>query len=206
MGLEHSYRLLAPAYDLFIRRASAPLRAASLARLPAHADARVLLVGIGTGLDVPLLPPGNDYVGIDLTAAMLARVPPRERLALVRGDAMRLPFADAAFHHVVLHLIVAVVPEPARCLAEAARVLKPGGRAYVLDKFLRPGERAPLRRALNAASRHLATRLDVVFEDALAAAPQLAVESDAPVLAGGWFRSIALVKRAPATSASSTRR
>jgi ubiquinone/menaquinone biosynthesis C-methylase UbiE len=206
VALHHSYRLFAPVYDFAIRRASRAARAASLARLPAHANARVLVVGIGTGLDVPHLPPGNDYVGIDLTAAMLARVPRRERLALVRGDAMRLPFSDRAFDYVVLHLIVAVVPAPARCLAEAERVLKPGGRAYVLDKFLRPGERAPLRRALNAVSRHVATRLDVVFEDALAAAPRLTVESDVPVLAGGWFRSIALVKTARATSSSSTRR
>ncbi len=206
MALHHSYRLFAPVYDFAIRRASRAARAASLVRLPAHANARVLVVGIGTGLDVPHLPPGNDYVGIDLTAAMLARVPRRECLALVRGDAMRLPFADRTFDYVVLHLIVAVVPAPARCLAEAERVLKPGARAYVLDKFLRPGERAPLRRALNAVSRHVATRLDVVFEDALAAAPRLTVESDVPVLAGGWFRSIALVKTARATSSSSTRR
>jgi ubiquinone/menaquinone biosynthesis C-methylase UbiE len=204
MSLDRSYRLFAPAYDLVIRRASAPARAASLARLPANAGARVLVAGIGTGLDVPHLPSGNAYVGIDLTAAMLARVPRRNDLALVRGDAMRLPFADRAFDFVVLHLIVAVVPEPERCLAEAARVLKPGGRAFLLDKFLRPGERAPLRRALNALTRHVATRLDVVFEEALAAAPTLAVESDEPVLAGGWFRSIALAKRA--TSSSSTRR
>jgi hypothetical protein len=54
-------------------------------------------------------------------------------------------------------------------------------------------------------TRHVATRLDVVFEEALAAAPALAVESDEPVLAGGWFRSIALVRR-HATSSSSTRR
>ena len=191
-------------YDFLIRQASEAARATSLARLPAGAGARVLVVGIGTGLDVPHLPPGNAYVGIDLTAAMLARVPARADLALVRGDALRLPFADDAFDIAVLHLIVAVVPHPDRCLAEAARVLKPGGRAFVLDKFLRPGERAPVRRALNAVSRHVATRLDVVFEDALAAAPRLAVESDEPVLAGGWFRSIALRKRA--TSSSSTRR
>jgi len=204
LGLHHTYRLIAPVYDAFIRRASAGVRAASLARLPANAAARVLIAGIGTGLDAPHLPPGNRYVGLDLTAAMLARVPRRDDLALVRGDAMRLPFADRSFDFVVLHLIVAVVPQPARCLAEAARVLKPGGRAFVLDKFLRQGERAPLRRTLNALSRHVATRLDVVFEDALAAAPALAVESDEPALAGGWFRSIALVKRA--TSSSSTRR
>jgi ubiquinone/menaquinone biosynthesis C-methylase UbiE len=204
VALHHSYRLFAPVYDLFIRKASASARAASLARIPAGAGARVLVAGIGTGLDVPHLPPGNRYVGLDLTAAMLARVPRRDDLALVRGDAMRLPFADSAFDFVVLHLIVAVVPKPARCLAEASRVLKRGGRALVLDKFLRPGERAPLRRALNAVSRHVATRLDVVFEEALAEAPGLVIESDEPVLAGGWFRSIALVKRA--TSSSSTRR
>jgi ubiquinone/menaquinone biosynthesis C-methylase UbiE len=204
VALHHSYRLFAPVYDLFIRKASASARAASLARIPAGAGARVLVAGIGTGLDVPHLPPGNRYVGLDLTAAMLARVPRRDDLALVRGDAMRLPFADSAFDFVVLHLIVAVVPKPARCLAEASRVLKRGGRALVLDKFLRPRERAPLRRALNAVSRHVATRLDVVFEEALAEAPGLVIESDEPVLAGGWFRSIALVKRA--TSSSSTRR
>jgi ubiquinone/menaquinone biosynthesis C-methylase UbiE len=205
VSLHRSYRLFAPVYDLAIRRASASARAASLARLPANAGARVLVAGIGTGLDVPHLPPGNAYVGIDLTDAMLARVPRRDDLALVRGDAMRLPFADRAFDFVVLHLIVAVVPEPARCLAEAARVLRPGGRAFVLDKFLRPGEPARIRRTLNVLTRHVATRLDVVFEEALAAAPTLTVESDEPVLAGGWFRSIALVRRR-ATSSSSTRR
>jgi phosphatidylethanolamine/phosphatidyl-N-methylethanolamine N-methyltransferase len=204
LGLQHGYRLWAPVYDRVIRRASERMRAASLARLPGGAAARILLAGIGTGLDARHLPAGNRYVGLDLTAAMLARVPPRDDLALVRGDAMRLPFADASFDVVVLHLIVAVVPHPERCLAEAARVLKAGGQAFVLDKFLRPGERAPLRRALNLVSRHLATRLDVVFEEALAGAPALRVESDEPVLAGGWFRSIALAKRA--TSSSSTTR
>jgi ubiquinone/menaquinone biosynthesis C-methylase UbiE len=206
LSLQHSYRLLAPVYDLFIGQASERVRAGSLARLPANAGASVLVVGIGTGLDVPLLPPGNRYVGLDLTAAMLARAPRREDLALVRGDAMRLPFADGAFDFAVLHLIVAVVPQPARALSEAARVLKSGGHALVLDKFLRPGERAPLRRVLNALSRHVATRLDVVFEECLRAAPSLAVESDVPVLAGGWFRSISLVKAGELTSSSSTTR
>jgi len=164
----------------------------------------VLIVGIGTGLDVPHLAPGNRYVGVDLTAAMLAQVPRAAvDLALVRGDAMRLPLAGDAFDCVVLHLIVAVVPRPERCLAEAARVLKPGGTALVLDKFLRRGERALLRRALNPVASSIATRLDVVFEAVLEQVPGLVVERDEPALAGGWFRSIALRKL---TSASSTTR
>jgi len=196
MSLRKSYTLLAPVYDGVLRRASSRLRAASLSLLDVPPGAPVLVAGIGTGLDVPHLPPGPRYVGVDLTHAMLARVPRgRADVALVQGDVMRLPFPDASFAAVILHLIVAVVPHPARCLAEAERVALPGARVLVLDKFLRPGQRAPLRRAANSISRRLATRLDVVFEDVLESTSALAVERDTPVLAGGWFRSIVLRKR-----------
>jgi len=197
MSLRRSYTLLAPLYDGMLRRASTRLRAASLAFLDVPRGAPVLVAGIGTGLDVPHLPHGPRYVGLDLTHAMLARVPRgRADLSLVQGDVMRLPFPDATFAAVVLHLIVAVVPHPARCLVEAERVARPGAHVIVLDKFLRPGQRAPLRRAANSISRRLATRLDVVFEEVLESASALVVERDTPVLAGGWFRSIVLRKRA----------
>lgn len=195
MSLRSSYTVLAPIYNAAVARATEGLRARSLAALPRGAGERILVCGIGTGLDVPSLPPGNLHVGIDLTRAMLARVPHRHDLILAQGDAMRLPFADGAFDHAVLHLIVAVVPHPHRCLAEAARVTKRGGMVLVVDKFLRPGQKAWVRRALNPISRRIATRLDVVFEDVLARVPALAVVEDVPALAGGWFRRIRLEKR-----------
>lgn len=195
MSLRSTYTVFAPIYDFVVARATASLRARSLAALPRGAGARILVCGIGTGLDVPSLPPGNTHVGIDLTRAMLDRVPRRHDLVLAQGDAMRLPFADGTFDHAVLHLIVAVVPHSEQCLAEAARVTKRGGTLLVVDKFLRRGERAWLRRALNPISRRLATRLDVVFEDVLAQVPSLEVVEDLPALAGGWFRRIRLRKR-----------
>ena len=144
---------------------------------------------------MPYLPANNDYVGIDLTRAMLARVPALvPPLALVQGNTMRLPFADESFDCAVMHVIVAAVPEPSRCLAEAARVLKRGGMLLVLDRFLRPGAAAPLRRALNPIVNSFATRLDVVWEDLLAAVPKIAVQSDEPALAGGWIRLIRATK------------
>jgi phosphatidylethanolamine/phosphatidyl-N-methylethanolamine N-methyltransferase len=86
------------------------------------------------------------------------------------------------------------VPDPARCLAEIARVLRPGGEALVFDKFLRHGQRAPLRRLANPFVSRIATRLDVVFEPLLDAALGLKIEHDQPALAGGWFRMIRLRK------------
>lgn len=199
MSLRRSYRLLAPFYDLAIAAFTTRLRRESLAHLPQRPGLRVLVSGSGTGLDLPHLPPGNDYVALDITRAMLERSRRRAAAlpaALVQGDSQRLPFAEAAFDAVVLHLILAVVPDAPRALAEAARVVRPGGRVLVLDKFLRPGQRAPLRRALTPLTAQFATRLDVVFEDVLAQVPALAVESDEPAALGGWFRRIVLRRTA----------
>ncbi len=199
MSLKHAYTALAPLYDPLLARATWRLRSQSLQTLASLPAGDVLVNGIGTGLDLPHLPPQHRYVGLDLTRAMLKRARtrmPAADVALVQGDSLRLPFGDARFDHAVLHLILAVVPQPATCLAETLRVLKPGGCILLLDKFLRPGERAPLRRALNPLSRRIATRLDVVFEEVIATAPGLTVESDEPAWLSGWFRLIRLRKAA----------
>jgi phosphatidylethanolamine/phosphatidyl-N-methylethanolamine N-methyltransferase len=197
LSLKHSYTLIAPFYDAAIARATQAARQRSLSALPA-APGRILLAGVGTGLDLPHLPPQHHYVGLDLNRAMLRRALPRTAAVdflAVQGDAQCLPLADNSFDGAVLHLILAVVPEPARCLAEIARVLRPGGQVLVFDKFLRRGQTAWLRRMANPLMRRVATRLDVVFEDLLSAAPDLALEHDQPALAGGWFRMIRLSKR-----------
>lgn len=195
--LRRSYNLIAPLYDFVIERPLLKARTRSLRGLPAEMPGRVLLSGVGTGLDLPLLPALHRYTALDFNAAMLSRARPRGvnlHIDWVLGDSMALPFADAQFDHVVLHLILAVVPHPEKCLGEAARVLKPGGTILIFDKFLRPQQHAWLRRALNPLTRRLATRMDVVFEEVLREVPQLQVISDMPLLAGGWFRGIVLRK------------
>ncbi len=200
--LRYSYTLLAPVYDAFVAPFTARARRDSLRRLWEGPHAEVLLVGIGSGLDLPLLRQGPHYTGIDLTPAMLARA--RRKAAalnldiqLDEGDARRLPYGDAVFDTVVLHLILAVTPHPERVLAETARVLRRGGRALILDKFLRPGRKAPLRRLVSPLLGLLATRTDVVFEETLTQVSGLEVVSDRPALASGWFRHIELRKTGP---------
>ena len=194
MSLKNSYTLIAPFYDAAISRATQAARKHSLSVLP-ETPSRVLLAGVGTGLDLPHLPAHHHYIGLDLTHAMLRRAIPRAGhvdFAPVQGDAQNLPFAAGSFDVAVLHLILAVVPDPAKCLGEIARVLRPGGQALVFDKFLRPGQPALLRRVANPFVSRIATRLDVVFESLLLATPGLEVEHDKPALAGGWFRMIRL--------------
>jgi phosphatidylethanolamine/phosphatidyl-N-methylethanolamine N-methyltransferase len=194
LSLKNSYTLIAPFYDAAISRATQAARKHSLSVLP-ETPSRVLLAGVGTGLDLPHLPAHHHYFGLDLTHAMLRRAIPRAGhvdFAPVQGDGQNLPFAAGSFDVAILHLILAVVPDPAKCLGEIARVLRPGGQALVFDKFLRPGQAALLRRLANPLVSRIATRLDVVFESLLVAAPGLEVEHDQPALAGGWFRMIRL--------------
>lgn len=200
MSLRHSYALLTPIYDLIVSATSAPLRQHSLLRLNTETEQRILLPGIGTGLDIPFLPEGPQYSGFDLTPNMLAKAKKRaeqssSNIDLTEGDVHQMPYPDASFDAVVMHLILAVVPRPDLALSEASRVLKPGGHLYILDKFLKPNETALLKRAINPFIRHIATRTDVVFEELLAQRPELKLIDDQPTHLTSWFRYITLNKQ-----------
>ena len=199
MSLRHSYTFFAPIYDAMIAGASRSWRNRSLERLKAATDTDVLITGIGTGLDIEHLPHGPRYTGIDLTPAMLKKAHQRaeqshHEIELHEGDVMNLPFENARFDHVVMHLILAVVPEPHLALKEACRVVRPGGDILILDKFLRPGQIAPVRRLINPFISRLATRTNVVFEELIQECPELECVDDQPVMRGGWFRYITLRK------------
>lgn len=197
-GLRISYSLLAPFYDVAAAFAFKAARALSLQSLNAEVAGKVLLSGIGTGLDLPILPKLHRYTALDFNAAMMSIARPRVgslNVDWVLGDSMALPFPDAHFDHVVLHLIVSIVPQPALCLSEAARVLKPGGTIILMDKFLPQNKFSLLLRAINPLTRRIVTRTDVVFDELMRAVPQLQVISNVPLLAGGWIRGIVLRKR-----------
>lgn len=103
-----------------------------------RAGGEVLEVAIGTGRDLPFYPSGVHVTGIELSPAMLAVA--RQRAAdlgidadLREGDAEALPFADNTFDTVVCVLSLCTIPDPARAIAEMARVLRPGGKLLLLD-------------------------------------------------------------------------
>jgi ubiquinone/menaquinone biosynthesis C-methylase UbiE len=195
------YTVWAPAYDAIAKAAGFEgARRLSIARLRLAPGDRVLIVGAGTGLDLDFLNPDVAVTAIDVTPAMLKHLE-RRAAAAARpvttriADARQLPFADASFDAVIMHLILAVMPEPERGVREAVRVLKPGGRIAVFDKFLRDEERPSLkRRVFNAVAKPLFSDLNRRLGPLIAGTP-LAFEHDEPVAFGGAYRAATLVKR-----------
>ena len=92
MSLKHSYTLIAPFYDAFLDAATRGARRRSLSALADAPPLDVLVNGVGTGLDLPHLPPQHRYTGVDLTRAMLRQALPRATaldFRPVQGDAQR---------------------------------------------------------------------------------------------------------------------
>jgi ubiquinone/menaquinone biosynthesis C-methylase UbiE len=108
---------------------------------------RVLDLGVGPGTAAVAMAraaPGRRHVGLDLSATMVARAARRARaggvpLALVRGDALRLPFRDGAFDGATGHSVLYLLPDAGAALAELRRVVRPGGRVAFLEPSARPG-------------------------------------------------------------------
>jgi ubiquinone/menaquinone biosynthesis C-methylase UbiE len=116
------------------------MRRAFLAHVPFPDQARVLEVGCGTGVLTRLLarwPNVGAVVGVDTAAALLVRARElAEDLANVEfreGDGRSLPFEDTCFDAVVFDSVLSHIPGPERALAEAARVLRPGGWLAAFD-------------------------------------------------------------------------
>lgn len=123
------------------------IEAALLAALPPRLP-RLLDIGAGTGRVLELVAPRVDSaLGVDASREMLALARARlaerglaDRCAVRQADMYRLPLPDAAFDAVTLQMVLHYAEDPAAALAEAARVLRPGGTLLVLD--LAPHDRA----------------------------------------------------------------
>jgi ubiquinone/menaquinone biosynthesis C-methylase UbiE len=193
------YRAWAPVYDRALERFFRPGREAAARMVAVRPSERVLIVGIGTGQDLPLLPGGVDVVGVDLSSAMLARARRRAdalglTVDLELADASQLDVPTAWFDVAILNLVLSVVPDPRAVLRETMRVLRPGGRAVVFDKFA-PDGRAPsrARQMASAVTSVFGTEVDRRLGEIVAGSGCVVIDK-APSLLHGSYR-VALVRR-----------
>jgi ubiquinone/menaquinone biosynthesis C-methylase UbiE len=99
-------------------------------RVAGGATGRILEIGAGTGFNFPFYPEGSDVVATEPDPEMMKRAEPRARehgIELRAASAERLPFPDGSFDTVISTGVFCAVDEPVRALAEARRVLMPGG-------------------------------------------------------------------------------
>ena len=146
------YSLYAPFYDL-IGSVFNKARCRSIQLLSLKPEETLLLLGAGTGIDIQFLPEDVHITAIDITPSMIKQI---DRCAKHLNcqvdtfvmDGQALDFPDEMFDVVILHLIVAVIPDPYACISEVARVLKPNGRVAIFDKFLPDNADINLRRKI----------------------------------------------------------
>lgn len=196
------YTAYAPFYDAVAARVLRKPRRIALAQVDWEQGMRVLLVGAGTGLDLPFLPHDIEVHATDIAPAMVQRTVKRAE-ALRRDvecsvmDAEALNYPNEHFDVVIMHLIIAVMPHPQQGLTEAHRVLKTGGQLCVMDKFQPDSHPAGIgRRTLNLLTSALATDITRQALPLLGAAG-FQIRHDEPVLMKGLFRALLATKPAP---------
>lgn len=193
------YTAYAPIYDMLANRAFRKPRRVALGHVDWEPGMRVLLVGAGTGLDLPFIPRELEIHLTDITPAMVKRASERaekhQRDVVCRVmDAASLDYPDEHFDVVIMHLILAVMPCPAQGLSEAHRVLKLGGQLSVMDKFQSDTQPAGVgRRALNALTSFIATDITRQATPLLQQAG-FHIRHDEPVLMNGLFRALLAAK------------
>lgn len=180
-SVKAAYRRYAGVYDTVFGPVLQPGRKAVVQALGLRPGERVLEVGVGTGLSLPLYPRDVTITGIDISSEMLEKARrrvARRRLAnveaLLEMDAERMSFADASFDKVVAMYVVSVVEKPARLVEELHRVCRPDGEIFLVN-HVRSDNRfvAAVEKGLARFSDKLGFHPDFELRDMVARADQL---------------------------------
>jgi phosphatidylethanolamine/phosphatidyl-N-methylethanolamine N-methyltransferase len=138
--VEQAYDRWAPIYDLVFGGVFSKGRQAAI-QATNKMGGRVLEVGVGTGISLPLYGQNVRIFGTDISEAMLEKAKKRvaeQGLKNVEGlavmDAEKLEFPDNSFDVVMAQYVLSAVPNPEAAMDEFARVVRPGGELIILTR------------------------------------------------------------------------
>jgi phosphatidylethanolamine/phosphatidyl-N-methylethanolamine N-methyltransferase len=161
-------------YDAFFGRVFYPRIARVIRSLEIEPGARVLEIGVGTGLSLEAYPSHSRVVGIDLAPEMLERAQERidrnglHHITVEQGDALALRFPDDSFDYVMAFHVVSVVPDAKALMAEAQRVCRPGGRIVVINHFRSENRQvARMQHSIDPMTRRLGWTTSLYLRDIL---------------------------------------
>jgi phosphatidylethanolamine/phosphatidyl-N-methylethanolamine N-methyltransferase len=165
-------------YDKIFERIFFPRIARVVSSLHIPAGARVLELGVGTGLSLSAYPAHCEVIGVDLAQDMLEQAAEKVRdhgwthISLRQMDALDLRFPADSFDYVTAFHVVSVVPDATRMMAEARRVCRPGGKLVIINHFR--SERpliGPLVDLADPVTRKLGWRTTLKLVDIIDGAP-----------------------------------
>ncbi len=191
------YKFLAPIYDYVFDPILAKARKKALLSLDFKPNDKILLIGVGTGLDIPLIPKGCSITGIDLSIEMLRKAKSKaesRNVELYKMNAESLEFVNQSFDFIVLNLILSVAENPKAVMSEAIRVLKEKGNILVFDKFIKGKKPGMARKSLNKLTSFIGTDITRCFEEIIDDLP-LSIIKDESSLFRGNYRIMVIKKR-----------
>jgi phosphatidylethanolamine/phosphatidyl-N-methylethanolamine N-methyltransferase len=172
------YHNLVPAYQAVWPAVAGKNIRAAIATLDLPEGAKVLEVGVGTGLSLPSYPRHIELTGIDLSESMLSEAQAKidrngwHNFSVQPMDAESLDFDDDTFDVVTSFHTVSVVSNPDRMMREIVRVCRPGGQLLIINHFR--SENPLIARMVDSAgnvTRRLGWRTDLELREVLRELP-----------------------------------
>ena len=172
--VERVYSSYASVYDQTFGRVFSQSRESAIRGLPVRQGDRILEVGVGTGVALPLYPKHCEILGIDLSHSMLEKAQAQIRqhqlnhVTLQQMDAGQMDLLDDSFDIVMAAYVVTAVPDYRKVVSEMIRVCRPGGRIIMLNHFSNGNKViAAVEKMISPLCKHIGFRTDLSLNTVL---------------------------------------